>query len=185
MSAVDPPMAAAGDRPDGTGWRRRQWLGSLPLILPALCAATPAAASPADPELEAAWSALDWVQGPPVRPGSGRPMVLVFWATWCAYCRRHNAHVEKLHAQVLGRMDVVGIAVESDTPAVRRHLQATGYRFPVAVDAGALRRRYTERRMVPMTCTIDRRGRTGLCIPGEMSQDDVLDLARAADRPDR
>jgi thiol-disulfide isomerase/thioredoxin len=185
MSAAEPPMTHAGDRAVGTGWRRRQWLGSLPLILPALYAATWVAASPADTDVDAAWSALDWVQGSPVRPGNGRPMVLVFWATWCAYCRRHNAHIDRLHAQVQGRMDVVGIAVESDILSVRRHLQASGHRFPVAVDAGALRRRYTERRLVPMTCTIDRRGRTGLCIPGEMSLGDVLDLARAADQPER
>lgn len=185
MRPPQPAGPEAGGWPDVVGWRRRQWLGSLPLMLPALCTAAAAEPVQLDAGLNAAWAALTWVQGQPVRPGQGRPMVLVFWATWCAYCRRHNVHIDQLHAQVQSRMDVVGIAVESDTPAVRRHLQATGLRFPVAVDAGPLRRHYTERRMVPMTCTIDRRGRTGLCIPGEMSQDDVLDLARAADRPDR
>ena len=162
--------------PDGAaapGWRRRDWLVAAPLVLPALREARAADAGDA-------WSGLQWVQGEPVVPGQGLPMVLVFWATWCGYCRRHNVRMDRLHALVRGRMHVVGIAVESEPEVVRRHLRDSGLRFPVAVDTGPLRRQFTERRMVPMTCPVDRQGRRGLCIPGEMSEDDVLDLARLA-----
>ena len=33
------------------------------------------------------------------------------------------------------------------------------------------------RRAIPMTCTIDRQGRLIQAIPGEMFEDDVMDLA--------
>lgn len=174
-----PAPGACPTRRTAPGWHRRQWLQALPALWPGLAATglLPSLASAAD---DPAWSALDWLQGEPVAPGQGVPMVLVFWATWCAYCRRHNVHVDRLHTRVKGRLHVVGIAVESDAAAVRAYLRSTGFRFPVALDNGALRRRHTERRMVPMTCTLDRDGRAGLCIPGEMSEDDVLGLAKLA-----
>lgn len=174
MTAATPALPGATKRPFPHDWRRRDWLAATPLLVSALLTGSPAARA-AD-----GWAGLQWLQGEPVAPGRGVPMVVVFWATWCGYCRRHNVHVDRLHAMVRGRMHVVGIAVESDTDAVRRHLRDTGLRFPVALDAGAMRRQFTDRRMVPMTCTIDRQGRTGLCIPGEMSEDDVFGLAKLA-----
>ena len=175
MSAAEPSSNSDARGLPRPGWRRRDWLRAAPLLLPAWRVDAAAPAGPGD-----AWAGLQWVQGEPVAPGRGLPLVVVFWATWCGYCRRHNVHVDRLHAVVRGRMQVVGIAVESEPDAVRRHLRDSGLRFPVAVDGGALRRQFTDRRMVPMTCTIDRQGRTGQCIPGEMSEDDVLGLARLA-----
>lgn len=175
MRPAGPPAPNPASTAPARGWRRRDWLAAAPLLGAALHAPPAMAADAADP-----WAALRWLQGTPVSPGRGLPMVVVFWATWCGYCRRHNVHVDRLFAMVRGRMHVVGIAVESESAAVQRHLRDTGLRFPVAVDDGPLRRRFTDRRMVPMTCTIDRQGRTGLCIPGEMSEGDVLGLAKLA-----
>ena len=59
-------------------------------------------------------------------------------------------------------------------------MQAQGYRFPVVQDDGRLRGRFTERRVVSVTCTVAADGRVQQCIPGEMAQDDVLELARIA-----
>jgi hypothetical protein len=59
-------------------------------------------------------------------------------------------------------------------------MAANGYRFPVALDAGTLRGQFTDRRVIPMTCTADRDGRPGLCIPGEMTESDVLALGKLA-----
>ena len=47
-------------------------------------------------------------------------------------------------------------------------------------DDGRLRGRFTERRVIPMTCTVAADGRVQRCIPGEMAEDDVLELARIA-----
>jgi hypothetical protein len=43
-----------------------------------------------------------------------------------------------------------------------------------------LRSQLTDRRVIPMTCLVDRNGRPGLCIPGEMAEADVLALAKLA-----
>lgn len=156
-------------------WTRRHWLATLPAGL----LATPAHA--AAPVIE--WPALAWVGDDAIDAASlqGVPLVVVFWATYCAYCRRHNAHVDKLYRAVdARRLRVLGVALDSDAAGVRRTMAAQGYSFPVALDSGRLRRQFTDRRVIPMTCLVDREGRRGLCIPGEMAQDDVLGLAALA-----
>ena len=129
------------------------------------------------------WPDLNWIGGEPVPRADleGRPVIVVFWATYCAFCKRHNAHIDKLYrATDPRRLHILGIAVDSDAPGVRRYMATNGYRFPVALDAGTLRGQFTDRRVIPMTCTVDRDGRPGMCIPGEMTESDVLALGKLA-----
>ncbi len=110
-----------------------------------------------------------------------RAAVIVFWATWCPYCHRHNARIDKLHRTAANEhLRVLGVAVDGDAAAVRQYMGANGYSFPVVVGDAGLRERFTVRRTVPMTGLVDRRGRVLQAIPGEMAEDDVLALASLA-----
>lgn len=150
-------------------WSRRDWLAAT---LTVGCAtAAQAGALDADPG-----KLLADLPGAP-----GVPAVLVFWATYCGFCRRHNAHVDKLFRSVDPlRLRIVGIAVDGSADSVARYMSSQGFTFPVVLDRSGLRQRFTQRRVVPMTCLVDRDDRPGLCIPGEMSEDDVMQLARLA-----
>jgi hypothetical protein len=79
-------------------------------------------------------------------------------------------------------LGVLGVALEDDAGAVRRYMASQGYQFPVTLDDGTLRRQFTARRVIPMTCVLDRQGRLLQAIPGEMAEDDVLGLARMLQR---
>jgi len=159
---------------------RRQCLlaGASMVLAPGLARA--AAARPGEwiewPEIRlldnSTWSAASW---------QGLPAVVVFWATWCAYCERHNAHVDRLHRTLAGRpLRIVGAVIDGDAAALRRYMDRHGYAFPVTLDAQALRSRLTTRRSVPLTCVIDADGRLKQIIPGEMFEADVLQLAALA-----
>lgn len=140
-----------------------------------------AAAAPERPPIE--WPELEWVSGARVPRSDleGVPVIVVFWATYCAFCKRHNAHVDKLYRSVdPRRLRVMSVAVDSNAAGVRSYMAANGYGFPVALDSGLLRKRFTDRRVIPMTCSVDRNGRPGLCIPGEMAEADVIGLAGLA-----
>ena len=111
-------------------------------------------------------------------------MVVVFWTTTCPFCRRHNQHVEKLHRAAMAtpgtRLRVLGVARESDGIAVARYAQAQGYSFPITLDQPALVQLLSPRRVVPMTVTVDRQGRLKQALPGEMFEEDLLELLRLA-----
>jgi peroxiredoxin len=144
----------------------------------------PALAAGATPPIE--WPAIQLLDGGTLSPASwqGQAAVIVFWATYCPYCKRHNAHVDKLYRALQGRaLRVLGVALDSDVEAVRRYMAGNGYQFPVTLDKGALRKQFTARRVIPMTCVLDRQGRLLQAIPGEMAEDDVLGLPRMLQRP--
>ncbi len=158
--------------------RRRQLLPALALLPAAL------QAGPARRGEPVAWPAsLPLADGTAWTPEQvqGRAVVVVFWSLSCAYCERHNVHVEKLHqASRASRLRVLGTVQGGDAAAVRRHMAARGWTFPVVLDNGALAAALTARRSVPMTVTVDPQGRLREAIPGEMFEADVLDLLKLA-----
>ncbi len=108
-------------------------------------------------------------------------VVLVFFTTTCPYCRRHNARLDSLVQATGGQpLRVIGVAGDADAAAVRDHVRQQGYRFAVTLDAHRLRPLLSQRRVVPLTCVIDRAGRLAEVIAGEMAEADVLGLARWA-----
>ncbi len=182
VGRADAPLQAAV-----TGVQRlRRGVAVASLLL--ACAPGLALAQDDPPPVHITWPALTLVDGSTLAPDAwaGTAAVVVFWATWCAYCRRHNAHVDALHSLLQTRaassqtpppLRVLGVAIDGDAASVRRYLAAQGYRFPVVAGQAELRRQFSARRMVPLTCLVDAAGRLRQCIPGEMARDDVLGLA--------
>jgi thiol-disulfide isomerase/thioredoxin len=158
--------------------RRVLGAGAAALLLPAARAETPAAVLD--------WSLLTTLDGAALRPAdwTGSPAVVVFWATWCGFCRRHNARVERLHQELAGRApQLLGVAVDGPAAKVQEHVQRHRLSFPMAMDDGRLRRALALPRVVPVTALLDAGGRVRQAIPGEMADDDVAALARMAWAP--
>lgn len=133
----------------------------------------------------------DLVRWPEVRLLDGRLLsapaqrrqaaVLVFFSTSCPFCLRHNQHVQKLVAASTGLpLQVLGVALDRSADEVRQYLARRGLGFDVTLDERALRAVLSPRRVIPLTCVLDREGRLREVIPGEMFEDDVLGLARWA-----
>ena len=153
---------------------RRQLLGAAGLAI-----AAPAGLAVSAPEF-VNWPVMTLLDGQVLKPEDWRDMaaVLVFWTTWCPYCRRHNARIDRLHRASAGaNLRVLGVALDGDAAAVKRYMRAGNFSFPVLVGMPGLRDQFTSRQMVPMTCLVDRQGRLRQQIPGEMAEDDVLGLA--------
>lgn len=141
------------------------------------------AAAQAAPDGKIDWPAIALLDGERLLPASwiGQPAVVVFWETWCPYCKRHNARIDRLYRATRDvPFRVLGVAMENDAGKVRSYMRSHGFVFPVALGNEDLRGRLTRRKVIPLTCTIDRRGRLLQAIPGEMSEEDVLRLAPAS-----
>ncbi len=131
------------------------------------------------------WPVVQRLDGVAIAPPdwTGHVSLLVFWATWCPFCKRQNAHLDKLYRSLQQRSDfrVLAISVDADASKVPAYLQSNGYAFPVALDSAAgLRERITRRKVIPLTCVIDRQGRLAQMVAGEMFEEDLFDLARRA-----
>lgn len=156
--------------------KRRGALSALAMLPWAASAAPAAAGEPVT------WPAgVQLLDGRPWQPQPGQAQVVVFWSTTCPFCRRHNQHVEKLHRALAGqRAAVLGVARDRDPGAVQRYVAAQGLSFPVTLAAREFAAALSARNLIPLTITIDRQGRLRQVIPGEMFEEDVLELAALA-----
>jgi thiol-disulfide isomerase/thioredoxin len=132
------------------------------LALICACLATSAAAQDAAPLFAARLSGVD------ERPFAlaalrGRPLVVNFWARWCAPCRKEIPELVKLDA--LYRSDgltIVGIGLEDQAESVCDFARAYDIEYPIllAGDDGIplLRALGDEAAALPYTLVIDRHG---------------------------
>ncbi len=88
-----------------------------------------------------------------------RAVVLNFWATWCAPCRREMPTLERLARERAAVLVVLGVNLDSGDPApVRAFIRELGLTFPILLDPErTLLARY---RLVgvPTTFVLDRAG---------------------------
>jgi len=141
----------------------------------------PVLAAPAAPGEAVRWPEVTLLDGSRWSPATGRAQVVVFWSVSCPFCRRHNVHIDKLYrATADAGPQVLTVCRDRDAAAVRRYLTAHGYTFPVSLDHDAVAAALAARRMFPLTVLVDRHGRLKQAIPGEMFEEDVMELTRLA-----
>jgi thiol-disulfide isomerase/thioredoxin len=160
---------------------RRQSLAALAGTAFGTVAWRPLFAAPVAPGEPVVWPQVRLLDGAAwsAAQADGKAVVAVFWSTTCPFCRRHNAHVERLRQAAAGRpLELITIARESDPQAVQGYMARQGWRFAVTLDNAPMSAALSARKLIPLTVTVDRSGRLKQVIPGEMSEDDVLDLLK-------
>ena len=164
--------------PDAFAISRRLVLGSAAMAILPISTAGWAAADPVANTI--VWPELRLVNSTTLQQDAwiNMPAVVVFWETWCPYCKRHNGHVEQLYQSTLGkRIRVIGATTEKNETKVKAYVQSNQLHFPVAMVDADFRDQFTKRRVVPLTCLVSADGRLIQVIPGEMASTDVLSLA--------
>jgi thiol-disulfide isomerase/thioredoxin len=64
------------------------------------------------------------------------PMLVNYWATWCAPCRDEMPSLERLGRRLAGAVRLVGVTVDEDLNLAREWLRKLGITFPVFADPG-------------------------------------------------
>ncbi|MGH7729657.1 MAG: TlpA family protein disulfide reductase [Candidatus Eiseniibacteriota bacterium] len=90
----------------------------------------------------------------------GRPVVIDFWATWCAPCRASMPHLARIQERYgPDGLVVIGLSVDEEGPAVvRRYAERLRIHFRLAMADEKLLDQYGPIRQIPTTFFINRRG---------------------------
>jgi len=89
----------------------------------------------------------------------GKPMLINFWATWCAPCREEMPAMERLYLKHRERGFVLlAVSVDTDAALVKPFLERYRLTFPVALDARMDLANTYGVRALPASFLIDRHG---------------------------
>lgn len=178
--------------PPAAGPTRRRWCalaagglaaatglgpGAVQAFSPAPSAPGPALGSPVQ------WPRVQLLDGAWLQPAEAKAQawVVVFFATWCPYCLRHNQRLQAALPGLTSRgVQVLAVAHDRQAEVVRRHLLVHRLQLPVTLDEAPLHAALSPRRVTPLTCVVDHQGRLAEVIAGEMSDADLTGLARWA-----
>ena len=97
-----------------------------------------------------------------IREWEGQVLLINFWATWCAPCRREMPDLMALHDELAGQATVIGIALDSPE-AVRGYVEELGIDYPVLIAddlAGTrlVRKLGNSNGLLPYSVFVDREG---------------------------
>jgi thiol-disulfide isomerase/thioredoxin len=112
---------------------------------------------------------------------AGQGLLVVFWATHCPFCHRHNAKLQQVMATLGPQAPrVLAVSLDRDAAAVERYLRGAPLPFMVTLDSAAWLSALRVKRVMPTTVPINRFGQRGLVVPGEMFEEDLAELAHWA-----
>ncbi len=93
-------------------------------------------------------------------PLKGRVLLVDFWASWCAPCKRSFPALEELHKRYAGRgLTVIAVNVDEAHPNMEKFLKKTPVTFAVVRDAAQKLVAQTEVSTMPSSFLVDRTGK--------------------------
>lgn len=101
---------------------------------------------------------------------AGRPVVLNFWATWCAPCRIEMPHLQNASRKYDGRATILGINQGEPAEMVSEFGNEFDISYPLLVDAGSSVSRLYNVTGLPTTVFIDAGGVVREVVIGMVSQ---------------
>jgi len=104
----------------------------------------------------------------------GRPVVLNFWASWCAPCRTEIPDISAF-AESNPEVQVIGVAVEDAEVAAREFATEIGASYPLALGSQHVEDSYP-RLGLPVTYVIDEDGVVREVFNGIVNETTLTDL---------
>ena len=88
----------------------------------------------------------------------GKPVIINFWATWCAPCVIEMPNIQKYFEAYAGEFEVLAVNADEPAPVVQKFIEDVGVTFAVLLDPGAAIQDVYRIRGYPTTFFLDAKG---------------------------
>lgn len=116
--------------------------------------------------------------GPPVDLADfrGKPLIVNFWATWCAPCVKEMPDLQEVAEEAEGKVAFLGIDVEDAPPNAEPFVEELGITYPLALDPRREYSRQVNNFGMPTTLFVDEDGLVQYRHTGAMDADQLRTL---------
>lgn len=110
----------------------------------------------------------------------GKPLLLNFWATWCAPCRVETPWLVQLDTTYRAQgIQIIGVAMGSNTEEVAAFARERGVQYQVLLGTSAMADEYGGVRFMPQSFFMDRDGKITKTTTGLTDKRDIEDGIKA------
>ncbi len=103
----------------------------------------------------------------------GKPVLINFWATWCAPCITELPLLVQTYQANQGKLVILGINMKEDAGTVEARVKSVGITYPVGLDnTGEVTNRY-QVRGYPTSLFVDKNGVIQRITVGPLSEDTI------------
>ncbi|MEO8735762.1 MAG: TlpA disulfide reductase family protein [Edaphobacter sp.] len=106
----------------------------------------------------------------------GRPVLVNFWATWCAPCKIEMPWFEELRKQYAAQgFEILGLTDDADAgkDVIAKVAKKTGVNYPILLTDGKVQTAYGGLDYLPMSFYVDRNGMVVEVTAGLGSKDEI------------
>lgn len=100
----------------------------------------------------------------------GQPVVLNFWATWCAPCRLEMPDLQQVSETYNGRITIIGVNDDESLDLVTDFAHELGLTYPLLLDNGRIVNNLYDIRSLPTTLFINADGTVAEVIIGPVNE---------------
>jgi len=88
----------------------------------------------------------------------GKPVLINFWATWCAPCVIEMPNIQKYYEANAGEIEVLAVNADEPASVVQKFIDDIGVTFTILLDPGAVIQDVYRIRGYPTTFFLDAKG---------------------------
>ncbi len=116
-----------------------------------------------------------------VPANNSKNTLVQIWASWCPFCQRQNAYLEKFVKQVPpNSINVITISIDKQPQLAKDYMRKHGYTFPAAMMTPELNKSLGKVKGIPIVLILDKNNKIIYKEMGEIFEEDFADLKRFA-----